>query len=393
MRPRRLALGTALVLGSAAMAQAADLPVPERFEYMRVCNAFGTNFHYIPGTDTCLHIGGEVRGEWHYVDGDVDVLFGGPKSDFNNWTSRARANIRLDARTQSGIGQIRTYIDFQATVGPANFVTLSNGDVGYSATEPELSIAVIEIDNGHGVFTAGHTSSFFDFWSSDTFGTRLDIDDNTTEQTLVAYTIGSEKLRGTLSIEDPASGRRRLNGADDHEGQELPDLVANLRTDQKWGSAQIMGVLRHTHDIDGDGVGYAVGAGFTFLLPGLGWTLGTQAGYADGALAYITNDPGGVGDFSGPDGDDSNEAWMVRAGLSGPLTKSVSAWLDGSFTHAETDGGGDEYDFWALVAGAAWEAAPGLTLGPEVAYNRIDGDDAGEDGDVYGAMWRVQSSF
>ena len=35
MRPRRLALGIALTFGGGGMALAADLPVPERFDYMR----------------------------------------------------------------------------------------------------------------------------------------------------------------------------------------------------------------------------------------------------------------------------------------------------------------------------------------------------------------------
>ena len=333
MRPPRITLGIALMLGGGGVAQSADLLPPEDFRYVRVCNAFGTNFHYIPGTDTCLMIGGEVRAESHYVDGDIETLFGVPKSEFNNWTSRARANVRLDARTQSGIGLVRTYIDLQMTVGPEDVLTLTGSSAGYSGTQAELSYAFIEIDNGRGIFTAGRASSFFDFWSSDTYGTRLDIDDNTTEQNLVAYTLGSEKLRGTLSVEDPASSGRRLNGADDHEGQELPDLVANLRTDQAWGSAQIMGALRHTHDVNGDGIGFAVGAGLLVTIPGLGWTLGTQVGYADGALAYITNDPGGIGDFSGPDGEDTNQAWMVRAGLSGPLT-SIAHGMARRFLHA-----------------------------------------------------------
>ncbi len=32
-------------------------------EYVRVCTAVGEGFFYIPGTDTCLRIGGRVRAE------------------------------------------------------------------------------------------------------------------------------------------------------------------------------------------------------------------------------------------------------------------------------------------------------------------------------------------
>ncbi len=34
---------------------------PEPVEYVRVCDAYGTGYFYIPGTETCLQIGGYVR--------------------------------------------------------------------------------------------------------------------------------------------------------------------------------------------------------------------------------------------------------------------------------------------------------------------------------------------
>ena len=63
-----------LLLGSAACltgtmlasgARAADLPAAQAapIEYVRVCDAYGAGFFYIPGTETCLRIGGLVLGE------------------------------------------------------------------------------------------------------------------------------------------------------------------------------------------------------------------------------------------------------------------------------------------------------------------------------------------
>ena len=49
------------VVGGAAAAQAADLSVAEPVDYVKVCDAFGAGYWYIPGTDTCLKIGGLVR--------------------------------------------------------------------------------------------------------------------------------------------------------------------------------------------------------------------------------------------------------------------------------------------------------------------------------------------
>ena len=56
--------GVAFVPG----ARAADLPARQAapIEYVRICDAYGAGFFYIPGTDTCLRAGGlaltELRG-------------------------------------------------------------------------------------------------------------------------------------------------------------------------------------------------------------------------------------------------------------------------------------------------------------------------------------------
>jgi hypothetical protein len=406
MKLKSLLFGSAaIVAAGTGAAQAADLPVVEPVEYVRICDAFGTGFYYIPGTETCLRVSGQVRIESHYVDGDVSRFYGTrnnglqqtfvPGNEVNNYTTRARGNVRLDARTQTDFGLVRAYIDFQMQVGHGNTTAAGiAANPNYSTAAADLASAYIQISNDFGTYTAGHIGSFFDDgWGSDGYGTRLNIDDPTGEQTLFAWTFaGGNGFSFTLSAEDPSSGGRRRNGDDDYEGQEFPDGVANIRVDQGWGSAQLSGAVRHINDNNGDGVGFAVAGHLGIGIPG-GWMLNATGGYADGALAYITTDPGAIGDFNGPTGQQTNQAWMVRAGISGPVMTNVSAWLDGSFTHAEESDNGDSYDFWAAKAGFAWEPVSGLTMGPEVAYESFNGDDAFEDWDVFGVMWRVQRAF
>ncbi len=386
-----LGFGSAAAVLASGGALAADLPSAEPADqYVRVCDAFGAGFFYIPGTDTCLRINGHVRAGSHYVDGDPDVLIGGgTNSEYNNWTTRTRATVGFDAQTSSAIGLIRSYIELQTQIGPNDYAPDA------SATNFDLPYAFVEVSNDFGTFTAGRTDSFFDFFGSNGYGTRIGVDDNTTEATLFAYTFnGASGLKATLSAENPDSAGRRLDSpTEDYEGLQLPDLVGNVRIEKEWGSAQIMGVVRQIHDVDGDGIGWAAGAGATVSLPVGGLSLSTEAGYADGALAYITLDPGGIGDFSGPKGSDTNQAWMVRASLSAPFGDKVSAWLDSSFTHAKDDVNDDSYNFWAFALGAAWAPNGSLSMGPEIAYNRLDGDDPGEDGSLWGVMWRIESSF
>ena len=64
MNVKSILLGTAAAL-VASGAYAADLPgeaAPAAVDYVKVCDAFGAGFFYIPGTDTCLDISGRFRG-------------------------------------------------------------------------------------------------------------------------------------------------------------------------------------------------------------------------------------------------------------------------------------------------------------------------------------------
>ena len=60
---KSLLLGTAAGMIAVAGAQAADMPVKAKpVEYVKICTLYGAGFYYIPGTDTCIKIGGYVAG-------------------------------------------------------------------------------------------------------------------------------------------------------------------------------------------------------------------------------------------------------------------------------------------------------------------------------------------
>ena len=61
---KSLLLGTAAGLIAVGGAQAADLPVKAKaVEYVKICSLYGAGFYYIPGTDTCIKLGGYLRAE------------------------------------------------------------------------------------------------------------------------------------------------------------------------------------------------------------------------------------------------------------------------------------------------------------------------------------------
>src|ERR1700744_1725916 len=91
-----------LILGSSAGivgmsgAPGADLPVKAKaVEYVRICSLYGAGFFYIPGTDTCIKIGGYMR---------IDTTFNGGIYDQPAWSGdlglgdRYRDNFRERSR-------------------------------------------------------------------------------------------------------------------------------------------------------------------------------------------------------------------------------------------------------------------------------------------------------
>jgi hypothetical protein len=445
MKLKSLLFGSAAVIAAGTGAQAADLPTAEPVEYVRICDAFGPGFYYIPGTDTCLKVGGYVRVDTAYVGGDDDDIYyrfgygegfpafgGGPaelaQEQFNHYYSYARGHVVLDARSQTPVGMVRAYIAYNITNNGTDFGPSND-------TKAALDVGFVQVSNDWGTLTVGRTGSFFDPWGSDTYGDRINIDDPTQGSTnLAAFTFsGGNGFSFTIAAEDPYSNGRNDQPIFGYQGgHNSPDGVANIRIDQGWGSAQIMAAVHplHGYDLYNGGfdteLGWAVGGALSIGIPG-GWTANLAGGYTEGALQYVTTDPcficaqysassgitvgGAAVDINGLRGGDwfvspSNPttAWSVRGGISGPLgNPNLTVWLNGSYTDTSVDLFG--YNFleiksWAAVAGAAYQLAPGLKSGPEVAYQHTEGDSdiglLGPDGieyDIWGVMWRTQMTF
>ena len=107
-----------LSVGTAAAADAVIIE-PEPVEYVRICDAYGSGFFYIPGTETCIRFSGYVRSAYEKMTIDVDgnSQFNGaiagfafaipPVDDFHfaSWGNRARLNV--DTRNETDWGTLR----------------------------------------------------------------------------------------------------------------------------------------------------------------------------------------------------------------------------------------------------------------------------------------------
>jgi hypothetical protein len=305
---KSLLLGSAAGLVAIASAQAADLPVKAKpVQYVKVCSLYGAGFYYIPGTDICLKVGGWTRFE--YAWGSNGSFAWGPFNGnaqtraTNNSVFRARGYITVDARSQTAYGTVRSYMA----------VGISENDVGLNTAANTFSANRAFIQWAG--FTFGRATSFFDFYSSPAtsyWGAFPASDMGDPGWMVAAYTA---QFGGGFSATISAEERRMTNiiGASNaatgvagagYGGFQSPDYVANLRIDQAWGSAQIMGALHQVNGLyyggavpatghPGDKWGYAVGAGIKLNAPmiGAGDYLQAQVNFAEGASRYVFATP------------------------------------------------------------------------------------------------------
>jgi hypothetical protein len=366
---KSLLLGTAAGLVAVAGAQAADMPVKAKpVQYVKICSLYGDGFYYIPGTDTCIKIGGYVRVQFEAGAGASGQVVGAgstmiPSGLYNRQTTNdynytVRAVVSFDVRQQTEYGTLRTYIragwnDSTPAVSgsgttPCNINAPGGNCLGY------WDRAFIQFAG----FTVGRAQSFFDIFSQggqfSYLNTRTAGDTGASGANVWAYTAQfGNGVSGTLSVEDPnvhnkantfditAPGFFAINGGSVNDnafntqtgvafnnGWRLPDIIANLRVDQAWGYA---GVSAAIHDVSGayfltadnvanghpaDKLGWAAAAGFQLNLPG-GDSWGANFVYSVGAAGYAQN----AGNWQIYNASTSVGAAWLSDGVFGPGTE------------------------------------------------------------------------
>jgi len=310
----RLALGSWVGLAAALQAQAADLPSrkAQPVEYLRACPEHNVPsndpttvekyFFRIPGSDTCLRIGGGARFE--YVGAQV------PNKSLDPSGFLARARITIDSRTATDWGLLRAY--FRTDIGrqsgntyfgspaftggayafgfgggtgsPGEFPGFGGQDTsgGRLLTLVSVSAAFVQF----GGLVAGRLPSFFDAYQGD--DNFFDLTESDTLTQALSFTLPfGNGFSTTLSIEDPRERQQNpiagftpgpigpfpggiggINPVSPVPGfssvypfaaspfaapalapegiiytqrESIPDVVGALRVEQGWGTAQLSG--------------------------------------------------------------------------------------------------------------------------------------------------------
>ncbi|WP_441242308.1 porin [Tardiphaga sp. 768_D3_N2_1] len=373
-----LILGSTAALLAVGGAQAADLPVKAKaVEYVKICSLYGAGFYYIPGTDTCIKIGGAIRIDTSFNANAYDTPFYQGGAGGNNlWTkdyfiTRERINLTTDTRTATEYGVVRTYANMQFDFSQ-NRESIAGGFT-------EVDYAFIQFAG----FTFGKAVSQFDpQWAlskpyiSSGF---LNGSNNSTGIPQLAYTASfGNGVSGTISIENASPYRNAglwntntfivgpgagsftgtFYGTNSNTflgnaigGNHIPDVVGNIRLDQAWGTlhfgaamhAATPGLYSGSNETLGhadDKYGFAVNGAVEFknLPTGAGDSLKLEATYAKGAAKYVfggTNDSAGGGRYAKVDGNTIGFGYVLDGvyATNGQITQSEAWSVVGFYEH------------------------------------------------------------
>jgi hypothetical protein len=342
---KSLVLGSAAGLVAMTGAQAADLPLKAKaVEYVKVCSLYGAGFYYMPGTDTCIKLGGYLRVETALNTNSVYngqyAGVGAARNQLSNYfTARSRQDLTIDTRTATEYGVVRTFFDatFSWTSGGYAGAGTTPGSTAYDAapagTNGNGSIAGGTLGVYYAFiqfagFTMGKAISQFDApwvnYPANNFDGLVGGGGTVTGVNQFTYTAQfGNGVSGTLSAQDPVQyGQAGIlnvtgatvtgivggaNGVGNIAGTRVPDLIATLAIDQAWGGFKASFAAHNNTpgyygatELTGrpsDNWGFAVQGALNLknLPTGPGDTFNIQGIYTDGATRYNLQSLAAVG--------------------------------------------------------------------------------------------------
>jgi hypothetical protein len=373
MNIKSLLIGSAAAFVAVSGARAADAVVvaePEPAEYVRICDVYGAGYYYIPGTETCLKVGGYIRIDFRGGNqGFEDVLdkedaLAGITTNFNDtYNTFARAQISLDARSETEFGTLRSYIAVNVEKNKRRITRAADGTVGpfddwtSSSNTAYIDHAYISL----GGLTVGYSDSMFESLTGSAGNVMADDIVNYTpgKSTRIAYTFDAGNgFSATLGVEE-------LDG-DFALDSYTPNVVAGAAFTQGWGS--VSGVVAYDANFGEVAGKLRVDVNVNDQL-----SLFVMGGLADGDKINAYNTWGGD--------------WAVWGGGTFKVNEKVA--INAQLSYA--DQAFDESTF-AAVVGVDYNIVPGFVIRPEVAYSKVEhADDTSDDG--WGGRIRFQRNF
>ncbi|MET3591131.1 hypothetical protein ABID26_000510 [Mesorhizobium shonense] len=392
MNIKSLLLGSAAALIAVSGARAADavtVAEPEPAEYVKICDVYGSGYFYIPGTETCLRIGGYVR--YDIGVGDVGSFDGAKSHDHEDGDEQDTfyKNARFTLKTWTGqeteLGTLKTYTETRFNFGNRNgfgAVSTTTDAAGTVTVHPlgnaagnknvSLNFAWIQL----GGLRVGKDESAFD--------TFIGYAGNVIQDTLVPY--GDFDTNVVQYYFDAGNGFSAVLSLEEGSGvvgtidSYVPHVVGGLKYTQGWGA--ITGVVAYDANYEEVAGKVRLDVNATDAI-----SLFIMAGY-------------------GTDDNLSDPTWAIPAGGRGfykQWSGNWAVWGGGTYKFNEKTSfnlqvSADDGKNVGVAANIAYDIVPGLTVTAEVDYLHL-GDDSvsnwtnADKENSVGGLLRFQRSF
>ncbi|MDX8459346.1 porin [Mesorhizobium humile] len=354
MNIKSLLLGSAAALIAVSGARAADavtVAEPEPAEYVKICDVYGAGYFYIPGTETCLRIGGYVRYDIGVGDlnGHADVPDRMGDGTHDTYHKQARFTLKTWTGQETELGTLKTYTEQRF-----NF---KDGWDDESGSSWSLNFAWIQL----GGFRVGKDETAFDTFSgyagnviSDSIvGYGGDFDTNVVQY----YFDAGNGFSAVVSLEDGQGA----NTIDSY----IPHVVGGVKWTQGWGG--ISGTVAYDSNYEewAGKVRVDVNASDAIAL----WAM-VNYGSEDNVVHNF---------FKNWDGN-----WAVYGGGTYKFNEKTSFNAQLSYDEGKTFG---------LAANVAHSLAPGFTVIGELDYMNASASDYHAKSDGFGGWVRFQRDF
>jgi len=354
MNIKSLLLGSAAALIAVSGARAADavtVAEPEPAEYVKICDVYGSGYFYIPGTETCLRIGGYVR--YDIGLGDVGSFDGAKSFDHQSgkeqgtWYKNARFTLKTWTGQETELGTLKTYTETRFNFGNRNNygLTVSGADTGNPAFNKGVSLNFAWIQLGG--LRVGKDESAFD--------TFIGYAGNVIQDTIVPY--GDFDTNVVQYYFDAGNGFSAVVSLEEGEGvvgtidSYVPHVVGGVKYTQGWGA--ITGVVAYDSNYEevAGKVRLDVTVNDAISLFGM-FGYGSDNNLNDPANDIPAHGRGFYKQWGG------NWAW----------------WVGGTYkfnpkTSFNLQVSGDDDKNYGVAANVAYDMVPGFTVTAEVDYD------------------------
>ncbi|WP_375629242.1 porin [Bartonella sp. TT67HLJMS] len=381
---------------SGAHAASTVIPEPEPVEYIRVCDAYGKGYFYIPGTETCMRLSGNVRTD--FIGGDnIDATTETELNDKRKtYGASSRLTLVFQAASETEMGTLRSYARIFSSWGD-----------GRNSAGARLAAAYIEL----GGFRVGLDDTIFNSWTGD-YGNVLNDDSiapaGTTRTNFISYTFNGDSGFSAIigaEIGNNADDLPGINGYYIDKDNKLvsitndtlpskaiknytPNVVLGIKFMQKWGGFSAVAAYDTYYKKWAGKVRADFNINDRFNL----WVM---AGYKNGLDYYTVNTKNELSRQSTTIYANWGGKWAAWAGATYKLTPKANLNAQVSYSAVKT---------FATSVNIAYTLVPGFVITPELTYvswndDRVVTDKSNDEKHLFNkksafqGMIRLQRSF